>query len=164
MGRMGWDGNGLSHPTRSSDRDCINTQSKISKVLSAQFKRNKRMSIRVISIICFLLIVIEMSLCAAVIKRIENQVIDDKEVVLESTEMKELTHNNETILLRQKRGQCCNIFNTKCCCFVGHVKCINYGSPFHSPQCEECPMGWGFCLPAFDGEKDCEGCDLGFKC
>ncbi|CAF3449526.1 unnamed protein product [Rotaria socialis] len=105
-----------------------------------------------------------MSLCAAVIKRIENQVIDDKEMVLESTDMKELIHTNETILLRQKRGQCCNIFNTKCCCYFGGVKCVYYGLPFQGAHCIVCPMGWGSCYPMVRGRMDCEGCDLGFKC
>lgn len=95
------------------------------------------MKINVILALCLLVAVIHTARCFSVLepKNVEEQ--DDP------------TANDEAGHVREKRGQCCNFFNTKCCCKVNGQQCIVTG--WSSTSCGS-------------ATKDCEGCKLGWKC
>lgn len=93
--------------------------------------------------------VIQITQCEVILER-KDQMMDKNDLVLESQEMIDPTQTNGTLLVRHKRGKCCNIFNSTCCCKQRGNQCRVNGLV---KRCQ-----------AFKGAPDCEGCRLGWRC
>jgi hypothetical protein len=107
------------------------------------------MNISVISAVCLLLVVIQISQCVMVFGT-KDQIIDEKDLALGLKEIIDSTQNNGTMLVRHKRGQCCGGRNFRCCCKVWNFECTVKGD--------------GHSCRSINGPWDCEGCRLGWKC
>lgn len=97
-----------------------------------------------------------MAQCAATFKPIENQVLDEKDLMLRSNTIMNPMKNNETELVRDKRGSCCTIFHWKCCCSRRGRQCVSGGNGAQYFGYQQCHY--------YSGDYDCEGCDIGWKC
>lgn len=108
------------------------------------------MKIIFISMICLVLAVVQMVQCEAVFEPTESQDIDETDLILKTKTVMDPTQNNETKLVRHRRGQCCSGSNTRCCCKVHGFECV--------------VKGIGHACYLIQGAWDCEGCRLGWKC
>jgi hypothetical protein len=112
------------------------------------------MNIGIISIICFLFVVIQIAEYTVAFEPIEGQVIDEKDLMLRTNTIMDPTKNNETKLVRHKQYSCCIKSDWKCCCKSYGRECVSGGWGASRPQ-NPCPS---------HVRIDCGGCRRGWRC